>query len=279
MNFNDVLPLDLSSTCNREIIQKSFHITKNAGFFAKEMHSKNFSIHHKDSIDLVTEIDIKTEKQIISSIESSFPDHSIVSEEIGEIRKSSPFTWIIDPIDGTTNYAHRLPFWAVSIGIYENDNPIIGLVFAPEMNQFFIGIHSQGAWLNGQRIFVSTCENISQSLLSTGFPYDIRETSYTNLDLFSYFCKKTQAVRRFGSASIDICYVATGLLDGYWEQDLKHWDFAAAKIILEEANGIITTIHGDTLPWKHSSVLCANKKLHSVIATEIAHSNAILKRI
>ena len=167
----------------KEFLQAGYQITLEAGIFAKKMHKGNFSIHHKDTIDLVTNIDLETEQKIISFIEKKFSGHSIISEEAGKIIKSSPFTWVIDPIDGTTNYVHHLPFWSVSIGLYKQDKPIAGWVFGPEMDQFFFGVHSCGSWLNNRPISVSTESNLSKSLLSTGFPYNIRKTHYTNLDL------------------------------------------------------------------------------------------------
>ena len=259
-------------------LELGFRIIHIAGINATQRHP-SISIEHKGEIDLVTNIDIETEKYLISEILQSFPDHSIISEESETIRTSSAFSWIIDPIDGTTNFAHQLPLWTISIAFYQNKKPIAGWVYAPEMNQFFFGLHSYGSWLNNAPIHTSSQSVLIKSLLATGFPYDIRQTKHTNMDLFTHFSKTTQAVRRFGSASLDICLVGCGMLEGYWEQMLRLWDFAAARIIVEEAGGMITNIYNQPLPFHDSSVLCANPELHSTMYQEIRSSDACIQEI
>ncbi len=260
------------------IIQFGFSIVTGAGNEAKNKHSQ-LSIQKKGEIDLVTNIDIETEKFLLHEIQGKFPDHSTISEECEDNRTTSSYTWIIDPIDGTTNFAHKLPFWTVSVALYKDQKPIAGWVYAPEMDQFFFGLAGVGAWLNGTSVHVSAQNDLLQSLLSTGFPYDIRHTTFTNLDLYAHFCKNSQAVRRIGSASLDICYTGCGMLDGYWEQMLQLWDFAAARIILEEAGGRITDIHNHPVQFRPSSVICSNSHIHNSLVKEIHSCGARIRTI
>ncbi|MDD4028401.1 MAG: inositol monophosphatase family protein [Caldisericia bacterium] len=257
-------------------IETGFRMIYTAGHNAQKKHA-DIAVEFKGDIDLVTNIDIETEKFLIHEILQVFPDHSIISEECADIESNSPYCWIIDPIDGTTNFAHHLPIWAISIAFYKNQQPIAGWVYAPELNQLFFGLSSYGSWLNFSPIHVSPIEDLSAALLATGFPYDIRDTPYTNLDLYEYFSKRSQAVRRFGSASLDICFVSCGMVQGYWEQMLQLWDFAAARIILEEAGGKITDMYNAPLPFCPSSVVCSNPILHSTIVREIHISGAVLR--
>jgi myo-inositol-1(or 4)-monophosphatase len=268
----------LASHSYLSVIELGFRIVTIAGNEAQKKHSQ-LSIQQKGEIDLVTNIDIETEKFLLSEIQRNFPDHSTISEECEDNRTSSSYTWIIDPIDGTTNFAHYLPLWAVSIAFYKDQKPIAGWVYAPEMNQLFFGLTGLGSWLNGSSIHVSSQKDLLQSLLSTGFPYDIRHTPYTNLDLYAHFCKCSQAVRRFGSASLDICYTGCGMLDGYWEQMLQLWDFAAARIILEEAGGFITDIHDHPIQFQPSSVICSNSHIHTRLVKEIHSCGARIRSI
>jgi myo-inositol-1(or 4)-monophosphatase len=258
-------------------IETGFHMLYAAGKNAQQKH-KDIAVEFKGEIDLVTNIDLETETFLKQEILQRFPHHSIISEESKDIESNSPYCWIIDPIDGTTNFAHQLPLWSVSIAFYEHQKPVAGWVYAPEMDQLFFGLTSCGAWLNYSPIHVSTTEDLSRSLLATGFPYDIRTTTYTNLDLYEHFCKQAQAVRRFGSASLDICFVGCGFLQGYWEQMLQLWDFAAARIILQEAGGRITDLYNCDLPFCASSVVCSNPILHQTIVHEIHSCGAKLRK-
>jgi myo-inositol-1(or 4)-monophosphatase len=195
------------------------------------------TIRFKGAINLVTEMDLLSEKIIVAEIEKHFPDHAVLAEERPAAIKYSRFLWIIDPLDGTTNYAHGYPIFSVSIALAEEGEIVLGVVYDPTRDELFTAEKGKGAKLNGRKIQVSAESNLSRSLLATGFPYDLRETTITNFDHFRNFALRAQAVRRGGSAALDLCYVAAGRFDGYWEMKLGPWDIAAGSLMVAEAGG------------------------------------------
>ncbi|MDP8268906.1 MAG: inositol monophosphatase family protein [Candidatus Tenebribacter davisii] len=198
------------------------------------------NIKYKGNIDLVTETDLQCEEFIISSIRNKFPEDAILSEESEVINDGAPIKWIIDPLDGTTNFAHRYPFCAVSIGVEELGIMKYGVVFAPILNELFYAEKGKGAFLNNNSISVSKGTKISTSLIGTGFPYDRWEKGDFYIKEYLAFTKKCQGVRRAGAAAIDLCYVACGRLDGFFERKLKPWDTAAGSLIVSEAGGTVS---------------------------------------
>ena len=224
------------------------------------IHSK-MSIEKKSELSIVTQIDKKCEKIIIRNIQKAFPDHALLTEESEPIGNSTS-RWIVDPLDGTTNFAHTFPVACVSIGYEENGRMEAGGVFDPFRNELFLGFRGQGATLNGKKIKVSPTSDLNDSLLCTGFPYDRREKLDDYVAIFKAFTMKAQGIRRTGSAALDISYVACGRFDGFWELKLQPWDKAAAMIILEEAGGKLTDFKGRPLTLSHIQNVVSNGRLH-----------------
>ncbi len=231
---------------------------KEAGTVLKERFGQVHHIIKKGEIDLVTEADLKSESLILEIISSHFPGDNILSEETGDKNKRSARTWIVDPLDGTTNFAHGFPFFCVSIALEVDRKLVVGTVYSPYIGELFQAAEGKGAKLNGQPIRVSTIENIGDALLATGFPYDIHQRSEDVLDLFRNMVLVAQGVRRAGSAALDLCYVAAGRLDGFWEQSLKPWDTAAGCIILKEAGGVLSTYSGEPYSPYENTIVGSN---------------------
>lgn len=215
--------------------------------------------------DLVTEFDRRAEEIIVSLIRKDFPEHSILTEE-GSVRPTdtAPYQWIIDPIDGTTNFAHGFPFFAISIALYNEDEPLVGVVYNPIHDELFVGEAGHGAYLNGQPIRVSQTERLHESLVMTGFPYDERLIPQ-HLRWWERFARKTQTLRRLGSSALALAYLAAGRADGYWELDLKPWDMAAAVLIVREAGGRVTDLQGNRLNLYGGEVLATNGRIHEAM--------------
>jgi myo-inositol-1(or 4)-monophosphatase len=207
-------------------------------------------------------VDTLCEKLIVEKIKKAFPDHGILAEEGGRRDSESDFLWIIDPLDGTTNYAHGFGFFAVSIALEEKDKGIVvGVVYAPYLNECYTAIINKGAYLNDVPIKVSNIETLEKSMLATGFPYDIKD-SRSNIEYFSRFVILAQAVRRPGSAAIDLCSMAAGKFDGFWEMNLAPWDTAAGSLIVKEAGGKITDFSGNEFDPNKNEVLATNGLIH-----------------
>ncbi|MCP4704529.1 MAG: inositol monophosphatase [candidate division Zixibacteria bacterium] len=228
----------------------------------KRVGKKN-KISFKGRVNLVTEADLASEKLIVKAIKNKFPDHSILTEEKASVEKDSDFRWIIDPLDGTTNYAHGFPFWSVSIALEFKGKIIVGVVFDPLRNELFYARKNGGAFLNRKRLCVSNQRRLDKALLATGFPYDIRVSENDNLNFFNRFAKAARGVRRAGSAALDLCYLACGRFDGFWEQKLHPWDTAGGKIIVEEAGGKITNFNGKKYSIYDDYILGSNRKIHN----------------
>ena len=237
-------------------------ISFGAGKILSEGFLKNKNIQYKGRIDPVTEFDLKSEKYIISQICDAYPEHSILSEEGSSIDNNSDYCWVIDPLDGTVNYAHRFPIYAVSIALQYKNKSIVGVVYAPETDELFSAALGLGAFLNNKRIKVSPEKRLDRSLLATGFAYNIATAKKNNLGMFARMMKHAQAVRRLGSAALDICWVASGRLEGFWEYYLHPWDTAAAIIILSEAGGKVTQIDNNPYSIFNKSILASNRLIH-----------------
>ncbi len=217
-----------------------------------------------ESTNLVTNVDLRCEKRIIAHLKRYFPDHEYIAEEGGRGRQTSLFRWLIDPLDGTTNYAHGYPAFCTSIALERNGKIELGVVYDPVRKELFTARKGKGAFLNGVRITPSTVEDLEEALLVTGFPYDIK-TSRRNISQFNRFLLRTQAVRRDGSAALDLCYTAMGRFDGYWEFSLAPWDLAAGSLILTEAGGKITTSTGREFSIHRGDILASNGPLHAAM--------------
>jgi myo-inositol-1(or 4)-monophosphatase len=235
---------------------------KEAGRIQK-LHFGHFhKVEYKGEIDPVSEIDKLCEKAVNRIIFDAFPDHDVLTEESAFKGKGSPWKWIIDPIDGTTNYIHGFPFFCVSIGLEVKGEVTLGVVYDPILDQLFNALKGEGAYLNGKRIFVSQVNNLGRSFLCTGFPYDIREHTDFYLRYFRQFITKSVAIRRPGSAALDLCYVGAGRFDGFWELKLHAWDVAAASLIITEAGGKVTDFQGGPFNIYSEEILASNGLIH-----------------
>ena len=233
-----------------------------AGELLKKSLGKVNKIKFKGEINLVTEVDHKSEDLIIKSLTQSFPHHSILSEEREIIERGSPYKWIVDPLDGTTNFAHGFPIFCVTVALEYEGEVILGVIYNPNLEELFIAENKKGAFLNNKKISVSKTAKLSASLLATGFPYDIRTNKNNNLNHFSNFALRAQAVRRAGSAALDLAYLACGRFDGFWEFKLAPWDSAAGVLLVQEAGGKVTDYKGKELDIYQGEILASNGRIH-----------------
>lgn len=219
-------------------------------------------IHYKGAINLVTNFDDQSQKMIYSELSSRFPEHDFLAEEDLRAEKGSEFRWIVDPLDGTTNYAHGFPVFCVSIALEHEGTVILGVVYDPMRKEMFTALQNEGAFLNKKRIKVSDVDDLDKSLLATGFPYDIRSSKVNNIDNFNKFLTRAQAIRRCGSAALDLCYLACGRFDGFWELKLYPWDIAAGLLIVKEAGGQVSDFKGGSLDLSGKEILATNGLIH-----------------
>ena len=233
-----------------------------AGQFIIENKTKTLDIDFKGRANLVTQIDRHSEEIIVTRIQAQYPDHQILTEETPPVESNSAFKWIIDPLDGTTNYVHGFPFYAVSIGLEYDGEIVMGVVFIPETYELFSAQKGKGARLNGNPIQVSNTADLQYSLLATGFPYELLDHFYENMSFFKSFYERSQSVRRAGAAAIDLCYTACGRFDGFWEMDLKPWDTAAGIVIVREAGGTVTDFQGNDFSIYGNKVVASNSLIH-----------------
>ena len=260
--------------------------TKNSGFLdiAKEASvkageilidnlGKVKNISYKARNDLLTEVDIKSEDSIVSYINHHFPAHSILAEESSRTDILSDYVWIIDPLDGTMNYTHTYPFFSVSIALQYLEEIILGVVFDPVRNEIFYSEKDRGAYLNNVRIKPSSSNKIDESLLVTGFLHEKEILVERNLKHFSNFIWQARGVRRDGSAALDLCYVACGRYDGFWELGLRPWDMAGGSIIVEESGGTVTNITGGKFSIYEDEIVASNGKIHLEMLKVLSASN------
>lgn len=220
-------------------------LARKAGTILRDGYSTEHKVDYKGVIDLVTEVDHQSEKYLLGEVQRDFPTHHIFSEESGEIHGNDEHIWYIDPLDGTVNYAHHIPIFTVSIAYASKGVLTLGAVYEPMRDEMYLAERGKGATLNGKPISVSAATELQKSLLVTGFPYDAWNTEQDNFDNFIKFGKLSQGVRRLGSAALDLCYVAAGRFDGFWELALKPWDVAAGGLICKEAGATVTNVKGD----------------------------------
>jgi myo-inositol-1(or 4)-monophosphatase len=233
-------------------------LAKKAGVLLKKKFNQKHEIHYKGKINLVTEADKMSEDLIIAAIKQTFPGHGILSEESPAIVGREKLRWIIDPLDGTTNYAHGYPVFCVSIALEKDSVVVLGVIYDPMREEMFVAVRGEGAYLNDNKLNVSSTRNISGSLLATGFPYDIRESKENNLNYFNAMAKEVQAIRRAGAAALDIAYVAAGRFDGFWELKLMPWDMAAGCLMVEESGGVVSGLFGERWSMSSPHVLVSN---------------------
>jgi myo-inositol-1(or 4)-monophosphatase len=256
------------------MIDKVIQIATEAGAIVRDGFGKNFSVEYKTNVsNLVTEIDKKSEAAIIAFINKEFPTHAVLAEESGIHKSTSEYMWVVDPIDGTTNFAHGLPIFSVSIGVQKNKETICGVVYDVMNNIIYSSEKGGGAFRDGQKLQVSSNGVLEKSNLVTGFPYNISDNPDFAIERFVSFLKQSRAVRRLGSASIDMCLVATGVFDGFWEVELHPWDVCAAKLLIEEAGGIVTNFAGEQIDIYSQQFLACNKNIHEKMVEILSISN------
>jgi myo-inositol-1(or 4)-monophosphatase len=247
----------------QKYLDTAIEAAKAAGEVLREGIDKIAWIEHKGEINLVTEMDIKSEKLIKQKIGETYPDHQILAEESDVPKQESPFRWIVDPLDGTTNYAHGFPMFCVSIALEIDGRVEAGVVYDPIRNELFSAARGAGAKLNGKAIAVSDEVALGESLVATGFPYDLRTSEANNLDNWNAMIFRARAVRRAGAAALDLCYVAAGRFDGFWELKLHPWDVAAGGLIVEEAGGKVSDLFEGPFSVYSKEILASNGRIHS----------------
>jgi len=236
-----------------------------AGAIQKERYGQEVRIDYKGETDLVTEVDRVCEAAILETIRERFPDHDIVTEETAIARTGSRYLWLIDPLDGTVNFAHGYPFFCASVGVAVDGQVVAGAVYDPIKHELFTAERGAGAHLNGRRLRVSRSSELIKSLLVTGFPYDIREDLPGKLRWFNRLMGRARAVRRDGSAALDLCYVGAGRFDGFWEERLNAWDMAAGNLVVEEAGGRVSRFDGGPLGLEPDEILATNGGIHEAM--------------
>ncbi len=245
------------------MIKDVIQVSHEAGEIVREGFGKNFNVEYKtNEANIVTDIDKASEKHIKEFIRKKYPSHSILAEEGGETKNNPEYLWVVDPIDGTTNFAHGLPIFSVSIGLQKNGETIAGVVYDVMQDVTYSAEKGGGAFANSKKINVSTNDKLSRSVLVTGFPYNISDNPGNALEKFSELTKASRGIRRLGSAAIDLCYVAKGVFDGFWEVYLHPWDICAGKLIVEEAGGLVTGFKGEEIDIYTKQILATNGPIH-----------------
>jgi myo-inositol-1(or 4)-monophosphatase len=240
----------------------AIRVAKDAGRLLRDRVGTRIDIDHKGSINIVTDVDLASERLIREAISTYYPRHEILAEEGGLSESGSEYRWIVDPLDGTTNYAHGYPIFCVSIALECKGEIVLGVVYDPMRDELFAAEQGGGAALNNRPIRVSKTADLMQGLLSTGFPYDIKTSKLTNLDHWANFAMNAQALRRDGAAALDLCYVACGRFDGFWELNLSPWDTAAGALIVTEAGGRVTDFTGGPFSNYEPQVVASNGLIH-----------------
>ncbi len=254
------------------VLDTAVPIAREAGALLREGYGREKEIAVKGTaVDWVTQFDQQAETLIVSRLRAAFPDHTLVGEEGGTTAGSSAYTWHIDPLDGTTNFAHGFPVFCVSLALVEGTRPLLGVIYDPLREECFTAVAGQGAWLNGRRLHVSQADSLIRSLLATGFPYDRHTAEHDNVAQMARFLKKAHGIRRAGAAALDMAYVAAGRLDGYWEFKLKSYDVAAGVLLVQEAGGQVTDMDGRAVQIAPEMALVAsNGRIHAAMLAVLA---------
>ncbi len=248
------------------MIEDIKHIATEAGSLIRDAFGTKFKIEFKtNESNLVTEIDKASEKLITDFVKKKFPSHGVLAEEGASFNMDSEYLWVIDPIDGTTNFAHGLPIFSVSIGVRKNSNTIAGVVYDVMNDIMYASELGGGSYAGSEKLSVSKNDKLSRSLLVTGFPYNIADNPENALEKFSALTRASRGMRRLGSAALDLCYVAKGVFDGFWEVQLNPWDVCAGKLIVEEAGGVVTDFEGNRTDIYSKKFLTSNGLIHNEI--------------
>ena len=255
----------------------AIEIVRRAGEIQLERRESGFRVSKKAENDLVTDVDLECERMFRAVIAERFPDHDILAEELGACTSPGPgsrWRWVFDPLDGTTNYAHGLPIFCASLGLEFDGRADVGAVYDPTRRELFTAERGGGAFLNGKRLTVSDTPRLIDSLIVTGFPYDVHRHPRDLVELFGAFLGRARAVRRLGSAALDLCYVAAGRFEAFWEQHLKPWDVSAGALIVEEAGGRVTGIDGSPFDAAAAHLVASNGRLQDEMLAVIRECRA-----
>lgn len=251
---------------NKAPLPLAIELARQAGKVQRDGLGKAHQVEYKGTIDLVTEIDTQCERLIVDGIRRHFPDHDVLAEEGTGTRLTSGYRWIVDPLDGTVNYAHAYPLFCVCIALERHGRVELGVIYEPNHDELFVAEKGKGATCNGRPIHVSTRATLIESMIATGFAYGIEHGEIaTNIPPFSNFVMRTRAVRRDGVAGTDLCYLACGRFDGFWEHYLKPWDIAAGALIVQEAGGQVTMFDGRPLDIYGTEILASNGTIHAAM--------------
>jgi myo-inositol-1(or 4)-monophosphatase len=250
-------------------INIAIEAARRAGHALLAHNNRPHKISYKGIIDLVTEMDHESERMVTEILRQSYPEYGILGEEGSKSTTPYNCRWIIDPLDGTTNYAYSYPLFGVSIALEKQGEITLGVVYNPLLNELFTAEKGGGAYLNGTSIHVTDTNELGKSLLASGFPYDVWSSSRNNCNEWENLIKKTISIRCDGSAALDLCHTACGRLDGYWELDLEAWDMAAGALIVQEAGGLVTQVDGTPFSHMQRNVLASNGHLHQLILNEL----------
>jgi len=259
----------------RDYLELAMQVAKEAGDYALGVQKSDLLVQTKTTgTDIVTQVDTRNEAEIRKTVQSIYPDHEFLGEEMGaSVPESSDgkerVRWIIDPIDGTVNFAHGLPIWCVSVGVEVNGIVECGAIYNPNMNEMFSVLRGEGAYLNGQRIYVSKVSNQQQSLFVTGFPYHVNENPGKVIEQFVAFLSRGLLIRRLGSAALDLAYVACGRFEAFWEAYLSPWDTSAGQLMVREAGGVVTHYSGEDFNIYNKSIIASNGIHHPMIQSVI----------
>lgn len=260
-------------------LQTAIDIVTRAGEIQRSGQASGFRVTKKGTTDLVTEVDLACERMCREILAGRFPDHDVLAEEGGgDNRPGSRYRWVFDPLDGTTNYAHGLPIFCASLGLEIDGRTVVGAVYDPSRRELFTAERGHGATLNGSPIRVSETSILIDSLLATGFPYGAQRGTGDLLEVFGAFLTQARAVRRLGSAALDLCYVATGRFEAFWEQHLKPWDVCAGALIVEEAGGRVTGMDGTPFDPLAGHLIASNGALHEEMLRVIREKRSGLNR-
>ena len=248
-----------------------------AGEVQMQHFGREMRVDKKGAIDLVTEIDLQVEREFRAMVADRFPTHVVLGEEFSgadERHQVAEFSWVFDPVDGTTNFAHGLPIFCSSLALEIHGQPMVAAIYDPTRRELFTAQRGRGAWLNGAPLRVSSAETLMDALLCTGFPYTVQQKPEELIGLFGHFLAISRAVRRLGSAAIDLCYVAAGRLDGFWEQRLNPWDISAGALIVQEAGGKATTVTGEVFNSRLGNIIASNGRIQDQMVQAIQEYKA-----